>query len=68
MLHSVIISQQPLQTNIEDVSHAHIVFSIYKLLTSAKDTNDLSIGFNRDRTRRQRELNDNKNKKKIVLE
>ena len=42
-----------------DLSHAHIVSLMYKLITSAKD-NDLSIGFDRDRGRRQRELNNNK--------
>ena len=33
----------------------------YKLIASARDTDDLSIGFNRDRKRRQNELNNNKN-------
>ena len=34
---------------------------MYKLLTSAKDTDDLSIGFDRDRNRRRNELTNNKN-------
>ena len=34
---------------------------MYKLLTSSKDSDDLSIGFDRDRNRRKRELTDNKN-------
>ena len=33
---------------------------MYKLITSTRDTDDLSIGFNRDRIRRQRELSINK--------
>ena len=34
---------------------------MYKLLTSSKDSDDMSIGFDRDRDRRQRELSNNKN-------
>ena len=47
--------------HLEDVSHAHIVSLMYKLITTAKDMNDLSIGFDRDRTRRRNELTNNKN-------
>ena len=47
--------------HLEDVSHAHIVSLKYKLITTAKDMNDLSIGFDRDRTRRRNELTNNKN-------
>ena len=36
---------------------------MYKLITSANDTDDLSIGFHRDRNRRLRELTNNKNMK-----
>ena len=36
---------------------------MYKLITGAKETGDLPIGFDRDRGRRQRDLTDNKNKK-----
>ena len=49
--------------HLEDISHAHIVCLMYKLLTSANDTNDLSIRFDRNRERRQRELTNNKNQK-----
>ena len=45
----------------EEISHAHIASLLYKLITSSKDSNDLSIGFDRDRNRRQRELTNNKN-------
>ena len=34
--------------HLEDFSQAHTVSLMYKLVTSAKDTDDLSIGFDRD--------------------
>ena len=34
---------------------------MYKLLTSSRDNDDLSIGFDRDRNRRKRELTNNNN-------
>ena len=34
---------------------------MYKLITSARNTDDLSIGFDRDRERRKGELTNNKN-------
>ena len=48
---------------LEDIVHAHIVSLVYKLLTSSRDSDDLSFGFDRDRRGRQRELTDNKNVK-----
>ena len=36
---------------------------MYKLLTSSRGSDDLSIGFDRDRNRRQRELSNNKSQK-----
>ena len=36
---------------------------MYKLITSSRGSDDLSIGFDRDRGRRQRELTNNKNVK-----
>ena len=47
--------------NLDDISHAHIVSLMYKLLTSSKGSDDLSIGFDRDRNRRKGELTNNKN-------
>ena len=47
--------------HIENIDHAHIVSLMYKLLTSSKGTDDLSIGFDRDRTRRRIELTNKKN-------
>ena len=38
--------------HLEEVSHAHIVSLMYKLIKTAKGCDDLSIGFDRDRTRR----------------
>ena len=45
------------------IDHAHIVSLMYKLLTSSRGSDDLSIGFDRDRNRRQRELTNNKTQK-----
>ena len=60
-----LFSNNKLTTNsrkhLEDISHAHIVSLMYKLITSAKDTVDFSIGFDRSRDRRQREFTNNKN-------
>ena len=47
--------------HLEEISQAHFVSLMYKLLTSSKDSDDLSIGFDRSRDRRKRELTDNKN-------
>ena len=46
--------------HLEDISHTHLVSLMYKLITSSKDSNDLSIGFDRSRARRQDEMTDNK--------
>ena len=46
--------------HLEEISHAHIVSLMYKLLTSSKGSDDLSIGFNRDRESRKGELSDDK--------
>ena len=37
----------------EDITHPDIVSLMYKLITSAKDTDDLSIAYDRDRKRRE---------------
>ena len=47
--------------HLEDISHAHIVSLMYKIITTAKGCDDLSIGFDRDRTIRRNELSNNKN-------
>ena len=47
--------------HLEDISHAHLVSLMYKLITSSKDSNDLSIGFDNSRNRRRDELAQNKN-------
>ena len=49
--------------HLEEISHAHIVSLMYKLLTSSRDSDDLSIGFDRNRGRRKNELTDNKTTK-----
>ena len=38
--------------HLEDISHAHFVSLVYKLITSAKDPDELSLGFGRDRWRK----------------
>ena len=40
----------------EDISYSHIVFLKYILITSSKDSNDLSIGLDRNRGTRKNEL------------
>ena len=49
--------------HLEYICQAHIVVLLHKLLISSRDSDDLSIGFDRDRNRRQRELTNNKNQK-----
>ena len=49
--------------HLENIDHAHIVSLMNKLLTSSRGSDDLSIGFDRDRNRRQRELTNNKTQK-----
>ena len=55
------------EKHLEEVSRAHIVSLLYKLLTSSKDSEDLSIGFDRSRDRRKRLLTDNKTIKGTCL-
>ena len=47
--------------HLQDISHAHVVSLMYKLITSSKGSDDLSIGFDRGRARRKDEMTDNKN-------
>ena len=49
--------------HLEDISHAHLVSLMYKLITSGKNSDYLSIGFDRSRARRQDAMTDNKNVK-----
>ena len=49
--------------HLEIIDHAHIVSLMYKILTSSRGSDDLSIEFDRDRNRRKRELTNNKNVK-----
>ena len=46
--------------HLEDIGHAHLVSLMYKLKTSSKSMDDLSIGFDRTRERRWDELTNNK--------
>ena len=47
-----------------DINHAHIVSLMYKLISCAKDTDDLSLGFDPHRKRRKLELTNNKKYKR----
>ena len=49
--------------HIEDISHAHLVSLMYKLITLSKGSDDLSIGFDRSSARRKDEITTNKNVK-----
>ena len=49
--------------HLEDISHAHLVSLMFKLITSSKNSDDLSIGFDRSRARRQDEMTDNEREK-----
>ena len=49
--------------HLENIDHAHIVSLMYKLLSSSRDSDDFSIGFDRGRDKRKRELLDNKTQK-----
>ena len=49
--------------HLEEISHAHIVSLMSKLLTSSRGSDDLSIGFDQSRDRRQKELANIKNNK-----
>ena len=51
----------PSGKHLEEISHAHIVSLMNKLLTSSKDSDDVSIGFDGSRDKRKRELTNNKN-------
>ena len=46
--------------HLEDISHAPIVSLMYNLVTSARGSDDLSLGFHRDRAVRRDELIENK--------
>ena len=49
--------------HLEDENHAYIVSLLCKLVSSARDTRDLSFRFGRNRDRRQGELTNNKTQK-----
>ena len=49
--------------HLEDISQAHFVSLMYKLITSSKGSDDLSIGFDSSSARRREEITNNKNVK-----
>ena len=60
-LFSIYILSTSSGKHLEEINHAHIVSLMYKLLSSSKESDDLSIRFDRSRDRRKRELTTNKN-------
>ena len=46
--------------HLEEINHSHIVFLMYKLLSSSKESDNLWNGFDRSRDGRKRELTNNK--------
>ena len=49
-----------IEKHIEEFNHLHTVCLMYEHITSARNSDDLSIGFDRSRDRRQQELTINK--------
>ena len=49
--------------HLEDISHAHLVSLMYKMITSSINSDDLFIGFDRSPNRRKDELAKNKSVK-----
>ena len=49
--------------HLEDLSYAHLVALMYKLIPSSKGSDDLSVGFDRSSSRRREEMTNNKNVK-----
>ena len=47
--------------HLEEIANAHPACLIFKVITSSKDSDDLSIGFDRNRGRRKNELTNKKN-------
>ena len=47
-------------TEVEEIDNAHVICLLYKLISSSRDSVDLSIGFHRSIETRERELNINK--------
>ena len=44
----------------EEIDSAHVICLMYELISSSRDSDDLSIGFHRSNEARERELTDNK--------
>ena len=50
--------------HLEIIDHAHIVSLMHKLLSSSRDSDDLSIGFDRSKDKRKQEFLNNKTQKR----
>ena len=53
--------------HVEDISHSHTVFLMFKIITSAKNKDDPSCDFDGHRRMRQQELTASQNKKLKVM-
>ena len=62
-LFSVFILTTSSGKHLEDFSHAHLFSLMYKLITSSKGSDDLSLDFDRSSERRQYDTTNNKNVK-----
>ena len=51
----------------EETDNAHVIRSMYKIISSSRDSNDLSIGFHRSNEAQEIELTDNKTTRGIYL-
>ena len=52
---------------IEEIYNAHVICLMHKLISSSRDSDDLSNGFHRSNEARQRELTNNKTTKGLYL-
>ena len=53
--------------HLEDFSQAYIAFLMHNLISSVKETDDLSLGFNRDPIRREKRLTNKKIRKENIM-
>ena len=67
VLFSIYILAASSGNHLEEIYHDHIVSLTYKLISWIKESDDLSIGFDRSRDRRKRELSNNKILKVYIM-
>ena len=52
--------------HLEDISHGHIVSLMYKLITGTRETDDLSVGSDRDLEKSKQELTNKQKHKRFI--